>query len=140
MFSLVLLIDIITIYWKQTKTLEIVNNQLVLDKINIPVSDVLSIQFVKAGEKSCPGMVTKSRNLNVLAEARDWVCDFDLPDLRGDGPPYAFPVDIDANDLRCDGYIVSRSRKICIPIRLTVPFEDIIERWHLEKMERYSKA
>jgi RNA:NAD 2'-phosphotransferase (TPT1/KptA family) len=85
-------------------------------------------------------MVTRSQNLNVLAEARDWVCDFDLPDLRGDGPPYAFPVDIDANDLRCDGYIVSRSRKICILTELTVPFEDNIERWHLEKMEKYSKA
>jgi hypothetical protein len=42
-------------------------------------------------------------------------------------------------DIRCDGYILSRSKKICIIIELTVPMEENIEHWHSEKRSRYSK-
>ena len=39
----------------------------------------------------------------------------------------------------CDGFIVSRSKKIVIALELTVPMEENIERWHQEKTDRYSK-
>jgi len=75
-------------------------------------------------------------DFGILSEAKDWVCDFDLPDLR-QGSPYAFPVDVDATSIKIDGYIISRSKKICILIELTVPFEHNIEHWHFEKLEKY---
>ena len=52
---------------------------------------------------------------------------------------YCFPQDVDAVNVRCDGYILSRSKKICIIIELTVPMEENIEYWHSEKRNRYSK-
>jgi len=41
--------------------------------------------------------------------------------------------------LLCDGFIISRSRKIFIILELTVPMEENIEKWHQKKWERYSK-
>ena len=53
---------------------------------------------------------------------------------------YVFPHDVDTTDLRCDAHIISRSKKICIVIELTVPMEDNIEYWHTFKLEKYMSA
>ena len=39
----------------------------------------------------------------------------------------------------CDGFIISRSKKIFIIIELTVPMEENIERWHVDKLKKYLK-
>jgi hypothetical protein len=53
---------------------------------------------------------------------------------------YNFPYDVEPTDLRCDGYIISASQKVCFVVELTVPMEDNIEYWHQVKTEKYNKA
>ena len=90
---------------------------------------------VRAGDT--PSRNGSRKNYGILYEARDWVCDFDLPELHRTSP-YQFPVDVDITSLVCDGYIISRSRRICIILELTVPMEENIEYWHQIKLGKYS--
>jgi len=48
-------------------------------------------------------------------------------------------VKVDWFTLRCDGYILSPSKKIIIIIELNVPMEENIEDWHNEKLNKYLK-
>ena len=94
------------------------------------------IHFVRAGQSATRR--PKRLDFGLLNEARDWICDFDLPELHKDST-YAFPYDISVDSLRSDGYIVSRSCKSCIIVELTSPMEENIEFWHKEKLNKYSK-
>jgi len=78
------------------------------------------------------------KDFGLLNEARDWVCDFDLPELHVSST-YYFPHDVEISDVRCDGYIISRAAKRCIILELTVPMEENIEYWHTEKLNKYIK-
>ena len=98
------------------------------------------IKFLRAGMKPGPRSSQASIALGILSEARDWECLFDLPEFISPGSKYVFPHDVDTTDLRCDAHIISRSKKICIVIELTVPMEDNIEYWHTFKLEKYMAA
>jgi hypothetical protein len=92
--------------------------------------------FVKAG-----AVVPKARKsvprLGLLAGARDWECDFDLPELRPSHSAYVFPHDVCETSYRVDGYVVSRSTRVCIVgPELTCPTEERIAHWRLEKTAR----
>ncbi len=97
---------------------------------NLPVQPNRMIKFIPAGKRPTPGPP-----LGILNEARDWVCDFDLADLHSN-THYQFPINLDVG-LRCDGYILSRSKCICIILELTVPMEEHIEHWHQVKSDKY---
>ena len=78
-------------------------------------------------------------SLGLLSSARDWVSDFDLPSLRTGDSVYAFPYDVCATPLRIDGYILSRSAKICIAgPELTAPMEENILKWNQTKTKKYA--
>ena len=96
------------------------------------------ISFVRAGHK--PGPRSAAVNTGILFEARDWICDFDLPELHPNGSIYSMPSDIDITGIRCDGYVISRSSKICILFELTVPMEENMEFWHQKKLEKYANS
>ena len=117
-----------------------VNIQQKIREVNLLPSDLPlpRVHFVPAGTVSRQKFPA-SLDLGLLKEARDWVCDFDLPDFHTGDSKYCFLQNIDVVDVRCDGYIISRSKKICIIIELTVPMEENIEYWHSEKRNRYSK-
>ena len=95
------------------------------------------LQFVLFLLARCPSRGATRKDFGILRLARDWTCDFHLPELHQNSP-YQFPLDVDVSTRMCDGFIVSRSKKIVIPLELTVPMEENIERWHQEKTERYS--
>jgi hypothetical protein len=99
-------------------------------------SSVPFIRFVPAG--SLPSRSPPRKDFGILGVARDWTCDFDLPELHQNST-YQIPLDVDVSTLLCDGFIISRSKKIFILIELTVPMEENMERWHVEKLEKYSK-
>ncbi len=94
------------------------------------------IRFVKAGV--IPRRSAPRKDFGLLALARDWTCDFHLPELHQNSS-YQIPFDVDVSALMCDGFIISRSKKIFILIELTVPMEENIERWHVDKLKKYSK-
>ena len=73
------------------------------------------ITFVKSGSRSCPE-VTPTR-FGLLEKARDWSCDFDLPEFHPDKSRFVFPHIVCATPLRIDGYIISMSSKICLQVR-----------------------
>ena len=98
----------------------------------IPSPQSRFISFVPAGHKPIPS------TFGILFDARDWICDFYLPEFHPNGGRYCIPCDIGITDLRCDGYLVSRSMKICVVFELTVPMEDNIEYWHQKKLEKYA--
>jgi len=98
-----------------------------------------SIAFHPAG-KRFNSVSVRRPDYGLLSGSRDWVCDFDLPDLHSAGLKYHFPYEVEVTDLRCDGYIISFSRKVCCIVELTVPMEDNIEYWHQVKTEKYNKA
>jgi hypothetical protein len=95
-----------------------------------------SIRFVRAG--GTPSRGSPRKDFGILHEGRDWICDFDLPELHST-TTYQFPADVDATSLVCDGYILSRSRRICIILELTVPMEENIEYWHQTKLGKYGE-
>ena len=95
-----------------------------------------SIRFIPAGRVPTRGVSRK--DFGILELARDWVCDFHLPELH-QSIAYQIPFEVDVSTMMCDGYIISRSKKIFIVLELTVPMEENIERWHLVKLKRYSK-
>ena len=98
------------------------------------------VKFISAGKipPKSSSTTKDSSDFGVLNDARDWVFDFDLPDLHSKDQVYRFPPEVDIVSTRCDGYILSLSKKICIIIELTVPMEENIEYWHVEKRKRYS--
>lgn len=107
--------------------------RIIADVNGLPLSSARTINFIPAGK--APPRRQPPANLGILNDARDWICDFDLPDLHST-TPYHFPVNIDVG-LRCDGYIISWSKRICIILELTVPMEEHIEYWHQVKMDKY---
>ncbi|HXF28740.1 MAG TPA: hypothetical protein VN457_02735, partial [Chlamydiales bacterium] len=99
-----------------------------------------TINFVKEGEKVPKKPVDKTELSGLLVSARDWVCDFDLPDLYQRDFPYTFPHDISlTGNKRPDGYIWSKTTRTCVLIELTVPMEENLEKRRLEKTERYDE-
>ena len=73
----------------------------------------------------------------ILSQARDWEFDFDLPDSRPSLSKYVFPQEVCATPLRMDGFILSRTHRICVGIELTVPMEHNIVNWHQSKLKKY---
>ena len=108
-----------------------------------PLGETLPLRkpviFVPAGSIPKSTKSPPHYDFGLLSGARDWSCDFDLPEFRH-GAPYSFPQDVDATDIRCDGFIISRSKRILIIVELTVPMEDNIEHWHAVKTEKHVKA
>jgi len=94
------------------------------------------IQFVRAGQ--IPVKRPRHKDFGLLEQARDWICDFDLPEFHSTAS-YRFPYNIDIESLRCDGYIVSPSLKVCLILELTAPMEENIETWHRDKLEKYNQ-
>ena len=114
------------------------------DKINKVNSSPLQpslppISFVKAGEKTTRAPRVPSVD-GILASARDWVCDFDLPELHQKGSQFVFPHVVCSTPLRIDGYILSLSSQICIAgPELTVPMEEWIHHWNKVKNDKYQE-
>jgi len=98
-------------------------------------NEIAHINFHPAGKRPSPIGIRRD-DFGLLASARDWVCDFDLPELHSSGSKYHVPYEIDLTNLRCDGYIFSLSNKVCIIVELTVPMEDNIEYWHQFKTDK----
>jgi hypothetical protein len=96
----------------------------------------VSQPFVKAGarvRKNKPA----SEELGLLASARDWVSDFDLPEYHR-STPFIFPHEVCLTTSRIDAFILSRSKRICIAgPELTVPMEENALQRHLDKEKRY---
>jgi hypothetical protein len=104
------------------------------------------VAFVKAGSvaplesrhASSTAAPAKGTHLGLLAPARDWICDFDLPEYHlPPAAPYAFPAEVAAISNRPDAYLISRSKRIIVVSELTVPMEDNVERQHQYKLQRY---
>ena len=97
------------------------------------------IQFVPSGFiPSQKRSNQQSQGQGCLGETRDWTCNFDLPEFNR-GSMYLFPPEVEVTDVRCDGHIISRSKKICMILELSVPTEDNIDYWHSVKREKYEK-
>jgi len=79
----------------------------------------LLIRFVRAGTSVSKLAAPKLRG--ILGQARDWECDFDLPEFRSCHAKYIFPQDVCATPLKLDGFVISRKHRICVGIELTVP-------------------
>ena len=103
------------------------------------------LHFAKAGSAARDVRLAKEKSrrgiqLGLLAEARDWVCDFDLPEFhRPPRPPFGFPIDVGATSTRIDAFIVSRQARVCIAgPELTVPMEKNVDVQHAAKLKKYS--
>jgi len=92
------------------------------------------IKFVRAG---APAKQTSSKLSGILAQARDWICHFDLPELRRPASAYVFPQDVCLTPLKIDGHVISRDKRICVGIELTAPMEHNIATWHTAKLKKY---
>ena len=95
----------------------------------------LLIRFVRAGTSVSKLSAPKLRG--ILGQARDWECDFDLPEFRSCHAKYIFPQDVCATPLKMDGFVISRKHRICVGIELTVPMEHNISDWHQSKLKKY---
>ena len=99
--------------------------------------------FVKAGAsvRRRAGSAPLQQDFGLLSEARDWECDFDLPEWRSaDSKQLVFPHDVCATSLRIDGYLVSRSKRICVAgPELTAPMEENVAAWAVSKRTKYSE-
>ncbi len=94
------------------------------------------IRFVRAG--SAPRRGSSRQPSTWLEAARDWVCNFDLPEFQEGKRTYSFPHDVCTPNLRVDGYIISRRDKVCVlGPELTSPMEENIEKWHGKKVTKY---
>ena len=71
----------------------------------------LLIRFVRAGTSVSKLSAPKLRG--ILGQARDWECDFDLPEFRSPHAKYIFPQDVCATPLKMDGFVISRKHRIC---------------------------
>ena len=97
------------------------------------------IAFVKAGKKAKVNSM-QLPHFGLLEDARDWVCDFDLPEFHPEQSKFVFPHVVCTTPLRIDGYVMSLSKKVCIAgPELTVPMEEWIHTWHAKKLERYQE-
>jgi hypothetical protein len=94
--------------------------------------------FVKKGEI---GKRLPKPDTGTLYLARDWKCNFELPEFHAEGvSKYRFPEDICATSLRIDGYIVSRAERICcLGPEMTSPMGDNIAKWHRKKTDKYQQ-
>ena len=94
--------------------------------------------FIKAGQR---GHRSKTSPSGILEAARDWKCNFDLPELRRHaGSQMVFPADICPMEKRIDGYIVSRSKRICVlGPEMTSPMDDNVEKLHTVKKAKYRR-
>jgi len=79
------------------------------------------IRFVRAGTRVLKLSAPKLRG--ILGQARDWECDFDLPEFRSLHAKDIFSQDVCATPLKMDGFVISRKHRICVGIELTVPME-----------------
>ena len=72
--------------------------------------------------------------------ARDWLADFDLPELHAsEEQPYFFPPEVAATTSRIDCYIICRKKRICIGLELTAGLEENFEQQHQRKLKRYQE-
>jgi hypothetical protein len=93
--------------------------------------------FVKAGQCHQKKKKILSKP-SILDGARDWVYDFDLPEFQKYGQEMVFPHDVFITNLRIDGYILSREKKICIlGPEITAPMDDNVIYWHTIKSNKY---
>ena len=95
------------------------------------------IKFIAAGQR--PPSTRPASNTGLLAQATDWSLQFDLPELRLHGSKYIFPHEVCTTPLKIDGHIVSRKKRICIGIELTVPMEENVSKWHASKSSKYDE-
>jgi len=128
--------------WRHNCVLRILARaiQTKVEQVNkSPIRPALEpIKFVAAGSKSAPQQ--KPVRFGMLEEARDWKCDFDLPELHPEGSQFVFPYDVCMTPSRIDGYIVSRKAKVCLAgPELTVPMEERIHHWHTAKFKKYEE-
>ena len=109
--------------WRHNCVLRILARaiQTKVEQVNkSPIRPALEpIKFVAAGSKSAPQQ--KSVRFGMLEEARDWKCDFDLPELHPEGSQFVFPYDVCMTPSRI-GYVISRKAKMRLAgPELTVP-------------------
>jgi hypothetical protein len=115
--------------------------QAKIEEVNrAPVRPFLPpISFVPTGGKSHVSHVQEMR-FGLLEKARDWSCDFDLPEFHPNNSQLVFPYDVCMTPTRVDAYIISRSAKVCIAgPELTVPMEERIQYWHSAKFKKYQE-
>src|SRR3984957_19173197 len=67
----------------------------------------------------------------------DWECGFDLPEFREPGTQYIFPHEVLPTNLRCDGHIISRSKKVCFVVE---PMDLNVDGWHRDKKIKYEES
>jgi len=65
------------------------------------------------------------------------VADWDLPEFHATASSYIFPHYICATPLKVDGFIVSKSKKLCIILEFTSPIEDNLDLWNVKKKAKY---
>ena len=102
------------------------------------------VTFVKAGAapstlRAASDKVRSDRHLGLLADARDWICDFDLPEFHlPPRPSFGLPADVGATSNRIDSFILSRqTRSFIAGPELTVPMEENLDNQHSIKTKRY---
>ena len=95
------------------------------------------INFISAGQRK-PSTRSVSAS-GLLAQANDWTLQFDLPEQRLPGSRYTFPHDVCVTTLKIDGHIVSRKKRVCIGLELTVPMEENVSKWHTLKTTKYDE-
>ena len=94
--------------------------------------------FVKAGSVPNSKKILRTPT-HLLHGAKDWVCDFDLPECRSSGSAYVFPYVVCQTSTKIDGYIISHEKKVCIGLELTCPMEENIVQWHSVKQDKYEE-
>ena len=96
----------------------------------------LQSTFVRAGQPIDSKKLSAKKELpHLFQAANDWKCDFDLPEFRSPGSSYVFPHDVCLTTTKIDGYIISRSARICIGLELTCPMEENLVKQHSFKQE-----
>lgn len=93
------------------------------------------IRFVRAGQPGARSSAPRPQGL--LSQATDWIVNFDLPEFRLPFSKYQFPCEVCATPLKMDGYILSRTARLCVGVELTVPMEHNIATWHTTKLRKY---
>ena len=109
-------------------------NALPLRTISCP-----KIAFVPAGLPSAKAKrKEKGKDYEWLNSARDWQCDFDLPEFQPHGGRLVFPPDVCQTSSHIDGYIISRSTKtVIVGPELTAPLEEYVSHWNQVKWQKY---
>lgn len=122
--------------WRHDSVLSAINEALqdhISSECKLPVSsNVVLINFVKAGA-SAKSLSSRDRGRpSLLSMANDWKLLVDLP-----GVNYVFPPEIYGTDERPDVVIWSLKLKKVILIELTCPAEEGIEAAQIRKQARY---